>query len=108
MMSRMKDMSDRYDEFLEEIKALDYSLEEYEHIKEIVEIDSRAKIRLQTPSELFIKDKIEISISLMGTGALLNAYKGKLGENAYIVNMNEKGQVIKTYMDGQIEIVKGD
>ena len=44
-------------------------------------------------------------LTLMGAKAMLDVEKN-LGEKAYIVYMNKKGETVYHHIDGRIEVVK--
>ena len=96
-------MNSQYDEILKKAKEFNYKKESYNRLKEIVKIAKRAKLPFKHLDTDKVKDEIEFAISLTGATALYEAYKA-LGNNGYIVYINNKGQLVHHYADGRIEL----
>lgn len=93
----------KYDEILKKAKVFNYKQESYNHLKEIMKVAKRAKLPFNHLDTTKIKDEIEFAISLTGATALYNSYEA-LGDDGYIVYLNNKGQLVNHYVDGRIEI----
>ncbi|MGF9891259.1 hypothetical protein ABEX78_21605 [Priestia megaterium] len=96
-------MNTKYEKILEKAKEFNYRPERYNRLKEIVKIAKRAKLPFNHLDTAKVKDEIEFAISLTGATALYNAYKA-LGDDGYIVYLNNEGQLVYHYADGRIEL----
>ncbi|QJX80265.1 hypothetical protein [Priestia megaterium] len=93
----------KYGEILKKAKEFNYKQERYNHLKEIMKVARRAKLPFNHLDTAKLKDEIEFAISLTGATALYDAYKA-LGDDGYIVYLNNEGLLVYHYADGRIEL----
>ena len=95
-------MEDLYEAYLQRAKKLNYSIEKYAHLEEVIAVAKKAGLLLNDPLE--ITDKFEFAISLATASALFESYKTN-GNDGCIIYCTEEDELVKHYADNRVKSI---